>query len=229
MNQFTRRQELLRRRFVRRLAVCYAVIWTALAIAPRYRQDWALENILVLIVALVMLATWQRVPLSRSGNSLLFLFLSLHAIGAHYTYSEVPYAEFLQAALGVDINAVTGWQRNHFDRAIHFAYGLLLTAPVRELCLRVAPLRTGLSYVLPVLLMASGSMVYELLEWAAALVFGGDLGVAYVGSQGDPWDAQKDMALAVSSSIVAMLTLFLVQQVRLRRSSVNDDAFGLDR
>ena len=94
------------------------------------------------------------------------------------------------------INEVLGLERNHFDRLVHFSYGLLMAYPMRELFLRVADARGFWGYFLPLDLTLSTSALFELFEWVAAELFGGDLGVAYLGSQGDIWDAQKDMALA---------------------------------
>lgn len=193
-----------RRQFLYALALAYGVIWLALAWSPRHRQDWALENALVWVFAALLWYHRRRVPLSRTANSLIAVFLLLHAIGAHYTYSEVPYRDWLHA-LGI-VSDVSG--RNHFDRLVHFCYGLFLAMPVRELCDRTLTLSRGLSYGLPFLLLGFGSTVYEWVEWGAAVVFGGDLGVAYVGSQGDPWDAQKDMLLATSGTALGLLLTF---------------------
>lgn len=171
-----------------------------LAIAPHDRADWALENALLFGGVAVLVALRHQLPLSRVSYTLIFIFCCLHSIGAHYTYSEVPYQAWLAA--------LTGWSpagRNQYDRVVHFAYGLLLAYPIREVFLRVADVRGFWGYYLPLDVTMATSMIYELIEWGAAVVFGGDLGVAYLGSQGDPWDAQKDMALATVGAIVAML------------------------
>ncbi len=122
--------------------------------------------------------------------------MCLHAIGAHWTYSLVPYDEAFVTLTGHSFDAWMGWERNHYDRFVHLAYGLLLAYPIRELFLRVAEAKGFWGYFLPVVLTMAASMFYELIEWAAAEVFGGDLGIAFVGAQGDVWDAQKDMSLA---------------------------------
>ena len=119
-------------------------------------------------------------------------------MGAHYTYSLVPYDAWVEALTGRTLSSLTGWERNHFDRLVHFSYGLLLAYPAREVFLRVADVRGFWGYYLPLDVVMATSMLYELIEWGAASVFGGDLGVAYLGTQGDPWDAQKDMALATA-------------------------------
>jgi putative membrane protein len=204
------------RRYLAFLAVLFTLEWIALAIHPRYRQDWALENALVLVAVVPLAASHRWLVLSRLSYTLIFLFLSLHEVGAHYTYSEVPYDAWFQALTGRSLNELLGWQRNHFDRFVHFAYGLLLAYPVREVFLRVADVRGFWGYLLPLQTTMSTSMLYELIEWGAALVFGGDLGIAYLGTQGDVWDGQKDMALASLGALLAMIVSATVHR-SLRR------------
>jgi putative membrane protein len=188
----------------------FAVIWAALAIAPRDRADWALENVLLLLFVPALVASLRWFPLSRLSWSLILLFLTLHSIGAHYTYSEVPYDVWSEAILGFRLDEALGLSRNHFDRLVHFSYGLLLAYPMRELFFRVADARGFWAYFLPLDLTLSTSAIFELIEWAAAMVFGGDLGIAYLGTQGDPWDAQKDMALAGLGALLAMAATLLI-------------------
>jgi putative membrane protein len=142
--------------------------------------------------------------LSRISYTLIFLFLCLHSVGAHYTYSLVPYDAWFESLTGATLSSRTGWNRNHYDRLVHLAYGLLLAYPAREVFLRVADVRGFWGYFLPLDVVMATSMLYELIEWGAASYFGGDLGTAYLGTQGDPWDAQKDMALATLGGVIAM-------------------------
>ena len=196
------------RRYNGTLVVLFAMWWIAWGIAPHDRADWLLENALSVAGVAVLAASARAFPLSRVSYTLIFVFLCLHTVGAHYTYSLVPYAEWFPW-LGAG-------ERNHYDRFVHFSYGLLLAYPIRELFLRVAGVRGFWGYFLPLDLTMSTSMLYELIEWGAAVFFGGDLGVAYVGTQGDPWDAQKDMALASLGALLAM-TLTALINARLRR------------
>jgi len=151
-----------------------------------------------------MAASWRWFPFSRVSYTLIFLFLCLHEVGSHYTYAEVPYEEWTQALFGRSLNEVMGWERNHFDRLVHFSYGLLLAYPIREVFLRVANVRGFWGYFLPLDVAMSTSMAYELVEWGAAALLGGELGMAYLGTQGDIWDAHKDMALASLGALIAM-------------------------
>ncbi|WP_244940602.1 DUF2238 domain-containing protein [Corticibacter populi] len=182
----------------------YLLLWVALAIAPSYRQDWLLENLLVLVFGLTLWSIRHWFRLSDGALLLVLAFLSLHAIGAHYTYAEVPYERWSQALTGHSLNAWFGWERNQFDRLVHFSYGLLLAVPMREFFLKIVEVRGFWSYFLPMDITLSTSALFELFEWGAAEWFGGDLGMAYLGTQGDVWDAHKDMALAALGAVLAM-------------------------
>jgi len=184
------------------LFAAYAAIWIALAIEPVFRQDWLLENLIVFIAIPLLVLTARRFRFSDFAYGCLFVFFVFHAVGAHYTYALVPYAEWW-ASLGGE--ALAG--RNHYDRLVHFLYGLLVTPAAVELLARYARFPRPWSAVVPWMFMAGHAVVYELIEWAAAIVFGGDLGQAYLGTQGDVWDGQKDMALALAGTTLMLLAL----------------------
>lgn len=215
-----------RRRYLYTLGLLFAVIWTALAISPHDRADWALENALVLAFGAALLLTRRWFVFSRVSYTLIFLYLCLHAIGAHYTYSLVPYDDWWRALTGGSFNALVGWERNNFDRVVHFSYGLLLAYPIREIFLRVVEVRGFWAYFLPMDVTLSTSALYELLEWGAAATVGSELGAAYLGTQGDIWDAQKDMALAAAGAVLAMALTALVNR-RARRDLARDWADSL--
>jgi putative membrane protein len=196
------------------LVIIFAVEFAALAIDPYDRHDWLLENALVFIFAIIIALTYKKFTLSRVSMTLIFLFLCLHEIGAHYTYAKVPYNIWTREIFGSSFNSIVGWERNNFDRVVHFFYGLLLAYPIREVFSRIANVRGFWGYFLPLDLTMSTSMIFELFEWAAAELFGGDLGIAYLGTQGDVWDAHKDMLLAsigaaAALTIVAAINLYL--------------------
>ncbi|MGE0666814.1 MAG: DUF2238 domain-containing protein [Sphingomonadales bacterium] len=187
------------------LGVLFAILFLALAIEPVDRADWALENALVGGFLLMAILIHRHFAFSGLSATLIFVFLCLHEIGSHYTYALVPYDEWFRAATGASFNELVGWERNNYDRVVHFSYGLLLAYPMREIFLRVVDVRGFWGYFLPLDVMMSTSMLYELIEWAAAMAFGGELGMAYLGTQGDVWDAHKDMALASAGALIAML------------------------
>jgi putative membrane protein len=184
------------------LLASFIVIWTALAIRPWYPQDWWLENLLVIVTVPLLVGTFRRLRFSDAAYGCLWVFFVLHVIGAHYTYSEVPYEQWWRNLTGESLNALLGFERNHYDRLVHFMYGLLILVPARELLAVVAPPRGVWRIILPITFIMSHSVLYELIEWAAALVFGGPLGQAYLGTQGDVWDAQKDSGLATLGAVI---------------------------
>lgn len=194
-----------RNRYVLLLLILFLALWTALAIDPHSREDWLLENVLLLIGVALIATTYRRVPLSSVSYTMLFVFLCLHTIGAHYTYSEVPYDQWFKSLTGSTLSELMNWHRNYYDRLVHFSYGLLLAYPMREVFIRITGMRGFLSYFLPLDLTMSTSMLYELIEWGAAVNFGDGLGAAFLGSQGDVWDAQKDMALASLGALITVL------------------------
>jgi putative membrane protein len=179
-------------------------LWTVTAIDPLYPRDWLLENLLVFVYAILLLVSYRRFAFSNLSYGLFTLFLSLHLVGAHYTYSEVPFGFWLQEALGLS--------RNHYDRIVHFAFGLLIAYPFREVLLRAAGLRRCWSYLMPVATVAGFSAFYETLEAITAMLVSPELGMAYLGTQGDQWDAQKDSALAMGGAVLAMLLTWLAQR-----------------
>ncbi len=203
-------------RFLFRLSLVFSVWWIVLAVEPHDRADWALENVLVAAFVVVLALSHRAFPLSRVSYTFILIFLLLHEVGAHYTYAEVPYNDWTRNLFGTSLNEQLGLERNHFDRAIHFSYGLLLAYPIREVFLRIVEVKGFWAYLLPLDVTMSTSMLFELFEWAAAEVFGGDLGIVYLGTQGDVWDAHKDMALASLGALAAMSITAMIN-IRLQR------------
>jgi putative membrane protein len=184
------------------LLAVYGVIWFALALDPVYRDDWLLENLIVFVAVPLFALTAHRLRFSNFAYTCLFVFFVMHAIGSHYTYSLVPYAEWWQWLGG---GALEG--RNHYDRLVHFAYGLLVTPTAVEIFAHYGRYPRPWVFLFPWMFMAGHAVIYELIEFAAALVFGGDLGQAYLGTQGDVWDGQKDMALALLGTTLMLAAL----------------------
>ena len=185
------------------LLAVFTVVFVALGVAPATREDWLLENVIVVAAVAWLLWGWRRLPLSNTAYTLLFVFGLFHEIGAHYQYADVPYdAGFARLSGGHSLDAMLGFERNQYDRFVHFLYGLLVTPAAAEVIAARVKLRGFWLFLLPVTFMMSHALVYELVEWLAASVFGGELGEAYLGAQGDTWDAQKDMALATLGSLI---------------------------
>jgi putative membrane protein len=191
--------------------------WLALAVSPVSREDWLLENLLVVIAVPSFVVAGRRLRFSNASYLCLFVFFVLHSIGAHYTYSLVPYDRWFETLSGRTVSEVLGWERNHYDRVIHFLYGALILPPAAELFERYAPPRGVWRWLMPVFFVMSHSVIYEMIEWAAALIVAPDLGSAYLGTQGDEWDAQKDMALATSGAAFSM-SLLRMREMRSCRA-----------
>jgi putative membrane protein len=200
------------RRFAKILLGIYLGIWLVLAWDPWFRDAWLLENVLPVVLVPWLIVSHGRLPLSKISYASLFVFLVLHAIGSHYTYSLVPYDDWWRTLFGYELGPSLGWERNHYDRFVHLLYGVLIVYPVREVFLRVADAKGFWGYLFPVLVVMSSSLFFELLEWAAVLVFASDLGMAYLGTQGDIWDGHKDSALAMFGALGATLIIGAVHK-----------------
>lgn len=187
------------------LLASFAALWLALAIRPHDRVVWLVENLFTAAAVATLLWSYASWPLSDLCYGMLVLFLSMHSVGAHYTYVRVPYGDWFWAIPSIRAGDFPGAARNHYDRVVHFAFGLLVTYPCLEMLERYARPAGAWAWVLAPTLIMAGSLLYEVLEWWASKVLGKGQGIAYVGAQGDEWDAQKDMALATLGAIVAML------------------------
>ncbi len=190
--------------FALSLLSAFLVIFVVLAIDPATHSDWLLENAITVAALVWLIWSYRRLPLSNLACGLLFAFGVLHEIGAHYQYSDVPYDRWFAAISGgQSLDAMLGFERNQYDRLVHFLYGLLITPVAAEVIAARVRLHGFWLFLLPVTFIMSHSLIYELIEWFAASVFGGDVGQAYLGTQGDVWDAQKDMFLATIGSLIA--------------------------
>ncbi|MEN9582394.1 MAG: hypothetical protein RL641_348 [Candidatus Parcubacteria bacterium] len=184
------------------LMVAFVAVWIWAAINPVYPHDWLLENYLVFLFVPIILLVGHYFKLSKVSYTLLTIFLILHVIGSHYTYAEVPFGDTLQKWLGAE--------RNMYDRMVHFLCGFLLFYPIREMFMRLSKVRGFWAYLLPIDLWGSFSALYEIIEWQAAKNVDPSAGLAFLGSQGDIWDAQKDMALALCGAVLAALVVFFI-------------------
>lgn len=205
-------------RFLQALLLWLGLLWLITAIEPFDRRDWLLENLLVFVYGALLVATWRRFAFSNLSYGLFGVFMTLHLVGAHYTYAEVPFGFWVQDALGLS--------RNHYDRLVHFAFGLLLAWPFREVLVRAAGVRESWSWLLVLVTVLGFSGFYEALEAIVAVVVSPELGAAYLGTQGDEWDAQKDTALAFAGAVLAMLIAWQVQRRRRGQAAPDRLRYG---
>lgn len=176
------------------------LIWASYK--PISPDDWLIENYLVFLYVPAMLIAERFLKLSNLSYTLITTFICLHLIASHYTYGEVPF--------GYTIGHWFGSDRNMYDRLVHFSFGLLFAYPIRELLIKNITTRVFWTYFLPINLIFSFSAIYEILEWSTVLNISPKIGLLFLGSQGDVWDTQKDMASAGIGAITAMLIVFLV-------------------
>ena len=188
------------------LAVFYSGIWIVTAIHPTYPTDWLLENVLVVFFLIGIVWTYKFFPLSDLSYLLMTAFMTLHAFGAHYTYAETPMGYWMQDWFG--------FSRNHFDRVVHFSFGLLMAYPIREIFLRVAHTKGFFAYYLPFDVTLAFSGAYEIIEMLVAITVSPDASDAYLGTQGDIWDAQKDMGLAAAGAALCMAITAVIRFIR---------------
>jgi len=192
--------------FLKALLAWCVLFWIGMSFSPVDVQNWILASILPCLLVAVLVAAHRSFPLSHGSYTLITLFLTLHMIGAHYTYAQVPFGQWLESVLEMS--------RNPFDRVVHFCFGLLLTYPLLEVFARLANVGGALASYLSFMTPLGLSGLWEVLESWVARVVSPQLGDAYLGSQGDIWDAQKDMAAAVCGSLLCLLA---VAWVRSRR------------
>jgi putative membrane protein len=184
------------------LIAVFVAVWVWAAICPSYRHDWLLENYLVFIFLPLILISGRYFKLSNTSYTLIALFMILHVIGSHYTYAEVPFGDTLKVWLGAG--------RNMYDRLVHFSFGFLLAYPMREVFLRISQVKGFWGYYLPLDVTLSFSALYEIIEWWVARNVDPSAGIAFLGAQGDIWDAQKDMAMAGIGALLAMIVIALL-------------------
>ncbi len=187
------------------LIIIFAIVWIWAAINPKYPHDWLLENYLVFIFVPLIIITGIYFRLSNISYTLITIFMILHVIGSHYTYSDVPFGFTLQEWFNSN--------RNMYDRFVHFSFGLFLAYPIREVFLRLAKTKGIWGFLLPIEFTLATSTIYEIIEWLTAIVVEPSAGLAFLGSQGDIWDAQKDMLLA---GIGAFFTMSLTTAIHIK-------------
>lgn len=177
--------------------VVFLAFWAWTFIGTTDRTNWFTENTLTILFIGGLALTHRRFRFSDLSYTLMFVYILLHVYGAMYTYAENPLGHWLKDVLDLD--------RNHYDRIVHFSFGFLLAYPMRDHFKNHFQWPAWVCWVLPVEITMSFSAAYELIEWAVADVFFPAEGVAYLGSQGDVWDAQKDMGLAFMGAVLSMV------------------------
>lgn len=181
-------------------------VWAWTFIGTPDVNNWFLENLLVFIFLGCLAISYRKFKFSDLTYTFIFVYLLLHIYGAKYTYAENPFGYWLQEQLGTE--------RNHYDRIVHFSFGFMLAYPMRDLFWNYFEFPAWVCWILPVEITLSFSGAYELVEWGVADVLFPEQGTAYLGTQGDIWDAQKDMFLALCGSIIIMVITSTIKRQR---------------
>lgn len=176
---------------------------------PIFPEQQILQHIGTLFIVLILLWDIKNKYLTNTAFLGIALFGLVHVIGARYIYSYVPYPEFLLKYFDFDINAYFSWERNHYDRLVHFSFGLLILPSLFEFIYSKYTQKIGFAFIVSWLFLQSFSLIYELFEWSLTIIMSDADAENYNGQQGDIWDAQKDMALAMLGSNISGLIYYL--------------------
>ncbi|WP_322804628.1 DUF2238 domain-containing protein [Vibrio alfacsensis] len=179
------------------LTIFYAVIFLFSALDPSSRAVWFAEIVPAIGILIAIWAMSLRYQFSNTAYVLMFIWLCLHTIGAKYTFADVPFDWF---------NNLIGSERNNFDRVAHFSIGLY-AYPIAEFLINKKKVSASFASWFALFAIMSLAAGYEIIEWWYAALAGGDEGIAFLGSQGDIWDAQKDMLCDTMGAIVSLILL----------------------
>jgi putative membrane protein len=192
---------MLKKYFPQLLLIIYGIEFIVAGIAPYSRSVWYAENIPILLLVLFAVFLYYRgIRFSNIAYLLMFILPFMHTIGGHYTFELVPFDWF---------NNLFGFERNMFDRVGHFAVGLYALPVIEYLVSKKLVAKKIIAITYAVFLIAFIAVFYEWIEWWYAVLFGGDSGAAFLGSQGDIWDAQKDMLMDVLGAAATSILYFI--------------------
>lgn len=181
----------------------YSILFIILAFNPIDRPTWFAENLTVWIVlAAILILYFRKIQFSNLAYGLMFVFIYLHTIGGHYTFAFVPFDW---------VTNLFDFERNHFDRMAHFSVGFYAFAMAEWLYAKKLVANKFLLFTYPVFTIATIAMSYELVEWIYAAEANLEAAMAYLGSQGDIWDAQKDMLSDTLGAIFATTIFFFMR------------------
>lgn len=197
-----------KRAYPKVLFIFYLLIWIWAAITPRYRSVWMDENILPVFFVLLLVVSYRWFRFSNTSYTLLFVFMVLQAIGGHYSYAEMPLFDFFKETFGLS--------RNHYDRVVHFLFGVLFFVPMYEIATRIFKVPGGWrGLIVSFFMVAALKGGFEMIEYGYVWVRADPLTVTnYLGEQGDAWDSQKDVFLGI---VGALFSGIIVGVLRLRK------------
>ena len=181
-------------------SIVFLVVWINSFVWTNDVSNWWIENILTFVSLFFLIVTYRYFQFSNKSYFLITIFLCLHVYGSKYTYADNAFGFWLKDLLDM--------QRNPYDRIVHFSFGLLLYYPLKEFFIKWLNYPFSIAFYFPVVIVLAASGAFEIIEWLIADIFFKQHGEAYLGTQGDIWDAQKDMALAFLGSIISCIIFY---------------------
>jgi putative membrane protein len=206
-------QLLPRDPFQRWVFLAFLLFFAASCIKPPYMQFMLMQHAPTIMGGCLIVYLANRFVIGRLSFAAMMLFLALHTLGARYLYSYTPYDAWFEFLFGVNISQLFGFERNHYDRLVHFSFGLLIAIPVQEIECRYLKLSLAVSSLLAIEFILAMSAAYELIEWLVAVIFTPTWAEQFLGQQGDIFDAQKDTALATGGAIISISALTSVKAI----------------
>jgi putative membrane protein len=201
----------LKSRFPHILLAAYIILFIALAINPYSREVWFAENLPIVLIVLALVLTYRRFRFSNTAYALMSVLIFMHTIGGHYTFARVPFGF---------ITDLFGFERNHYDRIAHFSVGFYAYA-LAELSLAKKWIKSKwVLLTFPVFFILSVAAGYEIIEWQFAVMEDSSAGTDFLGSQGDVWDAQKDMLADGLGALSAILLFWAVRRRDISRRNL---------
>ena len=187
------------------LLLITVVLLSLSLIGAPYPHEQALQHAPTAVAIVALAVCIRNHLLSTASIACLSFLLWLHILGARYIYSFVPYDEWMNSLFGISLSDWLGWQRNHFDRLVHFCFGALFLLPAIEVGMKYANLSLRMTIFCGICTIMTISALYEVFEWMIAVTMAPHYAERYNGQQGDFWDSQKDMALAFAGCLVTLL------------------------
>jgi len=189
------------------LLTIFTIFWIIIAIAPKYRGVWVAENILTVLLAALLILTYKKFKFSNLSYTLIFIFMILHVIGSYSSYSEMYLFDLIKQWFSLS--------RNHYDRVVHFLFGLMFYLPTYEFLTRKLKLKGGWAHLMTFLTITSFKGIFEIIEYLYVLVVRTEVfNYAYLGMQGDLWDAQKDTYLGMLGAGIAWFMMWVKNRLK---------------
>lgn len=197
------------------LLLGYTLLFIILGIHPYDRDVWYVENGPIFGIVLLLVIGWFRgTKFSNTSYVLMSVLLYMHTIGGHYTFERVPFDWF---------NNFFGFERNMYDRVAHFTVGFYAFPFAEYLITKKLVVKRWIAYLMPLFFIMALAAAYEMFEWWYAVTYGGDAGVAFLGSQGDIWDAQKDILMDTLGAIASLMLFGLTHLFGKQKGEATDN------